>query len=103
MKDLAFDITTREVILKNGDFTTTADPSEQNGGIMLLGKGMNVRFPIFGVGLVPAVINGNLKNLVFQLNRWQQQCYQDGAQIARWTMQPVAGQASIITKINYPQ
>lgn len=101
MKDLAFDIRTRQVVLKNGDFVITTDPSEQNGGILLLSKGANTRLPIFGIGLVPAVINGSLKNLVFQLNRWQQQAYQDGATEAKWTMKPVGGVASVVTQITY--
>lgn len=102
MNDIIFALATREIVLKNNDFATTENPDVQNGGILLYGICINPYLPIFGVGLTPDVINGNRKNFIVQLNRWQQQAYQDGATIARWSLLgPVGPKEKLLNEISY--
>lgn len=85
MQDLHFDLPTRELTMKNNDFVLTANPSVQNGGNLLYSKGANPELPMFGIGLIPDVINGPTRGLVFQLNRWKAQAILDGATLAEWS------------------
>lgn len=102
MNDIAFSIVTREIGMANNDFAVTDNPSVQNGGILLYAPCFNLVLPIFGVALVPQVINGARRDLVFTLNRWQQQCYQDGATLAQWSLKQLPGtQEQLINEISY--
>ena len=98
--DILFDITTREIVFKNNDFETTENASVQNGGILLYSKAANPLVPMNGVGILD-VINGDMSNATFELNRWQTQAKNDGATIATWTAEPKNGSAKILTEISY--
>lgn len=99
--DLQFDVVNRELIMKNNDFATTTNPSVQNGGILAYSRGANPLAPMFGIGLVPQVINGPAPNLAVELNRWVVQAFQDGATLCKWTGQAVAREADVDLKISY--
>lgn len=98
--DILFDISTREIVFKNNDFATTKNPSVQNGGILLYGKGVNALSPMLGIGILE-IINGNMTNGAFELNRWQAQAKLDGATIAAWQAEPLNGSANILTEVSY--
>jgi len=100
MKDILFDITTREIVMKNNDFATTENPSVQNGGIILYSQCANPLVPMMGVGILN-IINGNMTKAAYELNRWQAQAKTDGATIATWTAEPIGGSANIHTDISY--
>lgn len=84
MKDIAFDITTREIVMKNNDFALTKNPSQQNGAIVLMSKGANPLNPVLGIGLLPGIINAPSTALTYDMNRWKSQVINDGATLARW-------------------
>ena len=101
MDDILFDITTREIVLRNNDFDTTDNPSVQNGGILLYGRGMNPLLPMYGIGLIPEVIDGNTRDLVYELNRWQAMALLDGATLAKWSANGALYQGNFIVDVNY--
>ena len=85
MKDLAYDIATMEIIIKNGDFDVNANMSEQNGGLFLYTKNCNLYFPMAGVGIGEQTMSSGPDVLAAELNRWQAQVKGDGAKNATWT------------------
>lgn len=101
MQDLQFDIVTRELVMKNNDFVLTANPSVQNGGNLLYSRGANPLLPMFGIGLIPEIIEGNPKVLTYEMNRWKFQAIQDGATLAEWTATPSARNSTTLTDISY--
>ena len=98
MKDLAFDTTTRELMLSNGDFALTDNPSIQNGMIIKDCKGINILSPILGIGFNP--INAQANSIVFDLNRWKKQCKQDGAIVADFFLKQ-SGIPTSVSNIDY--
>lgn len=103
MNDLAFNLVTREItFLPDGsDFAVTAHPSVQNGGILLYALCPNPDLPMYGIGLFPEIAGGTSQLLVYFLNRWQQQAYQDGATVAKWSIKSVNGQEALVTQVSY--
>jgi hypothetical protein len=89
MFDILFDIETREVIMQNGDFEITDNPSVQNGGNLLNSRCANIVKPMFGIGF-DEVMNGDANRATFELNRWRQQAFADGATIAEWPKNDVS-------------
>jgi hypothetical protein len=102
MLDLKFDITTREIIWKDGDFVLEANPSEQNGGILQYSRVAILRNPILGVGM-EEVINSGLSKTTYEMNRWRNQALTDGAKTATWTATPSGKDVLIEAKIDYEQ
>jgi hypothetical protein len=89
MKEIAFDTEARDCIMSNGDFTTTSNPSVQNGVLLLQSRATNILNLILGIG-INQVRGGSVAQAVYELNRWVQQVQQDG------------GQASYTAKSNGP-
>jgi len=86
MNDIEFDVITREIkMTTTGDFSVTANPSVQNGGIILLSRCAYINNPMLGIGLED-VINAPTSKTAYELNRWQNECVQDGATIAQYTI-----------------
>ena len=81
MEDILFDIVTREIVITgqgdNSDFELTQNPSVQNGGIIMYGRGFNIYSPIYGIA-VQEFLNGNMTNAAVQLARWKQMVQADG-------------------------
>jgi hypothetical protein len=100
MKDLAYDIETMQIKLLAGDFFVSDDASQQNGGLLLYTKNINIEFPLFGVGAGDTV-NSSVQTQQSYLNRWQAQCLADGAKAARWTMEEVGNELLFETQVNY--
>lgn len=97
MTDIEFDVINREIVLAgNGDFSVTANPSVQNGGIILLSRCGIINSPMLGVGLED-VINAPTSKTAYELNRWQNQCVQDGATVAQYSIKA----PKVITDISY--
>jgi len=84
MTDLAYDIATMEITVKDRDFAFNSNVSEQNGALFLYTKNANVYFPMAGVGIGAQTINSGVTEMALQLNRWQAQVKQDGAKSAGW-------------------
>jgi hypothetical protein len=82
--DIQFDIVTREIVMKDNDFTTTENPSVQNGGILLYSRCTNLGQPMAGIGM-EEVIGADMTKTAYELNRWQQMAKDDGATIAKWS------------------
>lgn len=101
MRDILFSIITREIVMSNNDFAVTDNPSVQNGGILEYSLGAFPLTPMYGVGIVPQVIGGARRDLVFLLNRWQQQAYQDGATLAKWIIEPANGDEELFNFVSY--
>jgi hypothetical protein len=97
MNDIQFDIVTREIVLRNNDFSLQSNPSVQNGGIALYSRADNLRFPMFGIG-VEDMINADMTKVAFEMNRWQTMVSNDGAVIARWTAVPYQGNTAAISQ-----
>lgn len=85
MFDIKYDIEAQDVVMKDGDFATTTNPSVQNGGILLLFRAFNVNNLILGIG-VNQIRGGSVLQANYEMNRWKQQVYTDG------------GRANVITK-----
>ena len=101
MFDIEFDIVTREIVMKNNDFATTANPSVQNGGILLYSRCAILSSPMSGVG-VEDMMGANMSKVAFEMNRWQVMAKNDGATIARWEASPIGGnQVAIKTYESY--
>lgn len=90
MLDINFDITTREIVMKNNDFTTTENPSVQNGGNILYSRCANSLQPMTGIGILE-IIGANGSKAAFEMNRWQAQTLNDGATIAKWASKMLPG------------
>lgn len=102
MKDLAYDIETMELLIKNGDFVLNSNLSEQNGSLMLYTKNCNLYFPMAGVGIGQQTMNSGTTVLTSELNRWQSQVKNDGAKNANWTpLQDKGGNLIFETNCNY--
>jgi hypothetical protein len=78
MGDLYFNPETRDLIIKNGDFVITDNPSIQNGAIMRDAHCFSIYNPIYGIGL-ERVINSGISKVNYEMNRWKSQVKQDGA------------------------
>lgn len=108
MKDLAFDFTTRELIMKgqlndgSQDLTTTDNPSVQNGGILLISRCDRLSNPMLGVGLDVQEMNSSGVNMAFEVNRWQAECLNDGATLAKGEVTfKAAKEADLKIEISY--
>lgn len=103
--DISFDITQREISMfgsgASSDFQTTTNPSVQNGGIALFSLCADPLFPMFGIGLVPQIINGPQTDLAYELNRWVAMAILDGATLAKWTSVQQGGNAVPDIQISY--
>lgn len=84
MKDLSYDISIMELVIKNGDFVLNSSLSEQNGSLFLYTKNCNLNFPLAGVGIGQQTMNSGTQVLASELNRWQSQVKQDGAKNVTW-------------------
>lgn len=101
MLDIQFDITTREIVMKNNDFALQSNPSVQNGGIALYSRADILSAPMFGIG-VEDMMNADMTKVAFEMNRWKTMVSNDGAVIARWTAVPLAGnEVGISQEISY--
>ena len=98
MYDIFFDVTNRDIVYANGDFTTTTNASTQNGGIIELSRCAIFVNPMLGVGL-EHTMNNNPSEAALQMNRWKQQATNDGATIATWT-NTVNGDSSVNIQAN---
>jgi hypothetical protein len=86
MIDLSYDIEKMEIGILAGDFYLGDDSSQQNGGLLLYTKNLNLEFPLFGVGMGDT-LNASVQIQQNYLNRWQSQCLADGAKAASWQME----------------
>lgn len=101
MIDFEFNIITREIVVKNGDFFETNNPSVQYGGIIEYARAFNVYFPTLGVG-IQDIVNSATNDLAFLMNRWKQQVTSDGAKKAKWSYVTGAGNSiELLTQIDY--
>ena len=99
MNDIFFDITTMELVIKDGDFVLNPNPSVQNGGLILYTKNAFLNTPLLGIGINSMrnlSKNDNLKSLY----TWQQQVIADGAESASATQTPNSKNLNIYD-INY--
>jgi hypothetical protein len=85
MTDLAYNIETMELSIKDGDFVLSSNLSEQNGSLFLYTKNCNLYFPLAGVGIGQQTVNSGSTVLASELNRWQSQVKGDGAKNANWS------------------
>jgi hypothetical protein len=85
MGDLLFDPITREMVITDGDFTFTSNPSVQNAALILYARGFNLYQPTLGVGLED-VINSHPQDVNFTMNRWKKQMIDDGATKANFKL-----------------
>lgn len=101
MQDIMFDIVSREIILKNNDFSLQSNPSVQNGGIALYSRADHLSAPMFGIG-VEDMINADMSKVAFEMNRWKAMVSDDGATIVRWNAVPLTGnEVGISQEISY--
>jgi hypothetical protein len=83
MGDLLFDPITREMVITDGDFTYTDNPSVQNAAVILYARGFNLYQPTIGIG-IGDIINSHPEKAVFAMNRWKKQMVNDGATKANY-------------------
>lgn len=83
------------------DFGQTTNPSVQNGGILLYGRCFSTLKPMFGIGMIPEIINGPAQDLAYEENRWVSQATIDGATLASWSSQLAPGGADTFNDIDY--
>lgn len=83
------------------DFGLTQNPSVQNGGILLYGRCFSPLEPMFGIGLIPEIINGPAPALAYEENRWVSQATIDGATIAKWSSTLAPGGANTFNDVSY--
>jgi hypothetical protein len=100
MGDLFFDPIARDLVITDGDFTFTDNPSIQNAEIMKDAHCFSILKPIFGIGL-QRVMNAPVRVVNFEMNRWQQQVLQDGATKANFTITIVNNEPKIDITISY--
>lgn len=96
MSDINFNAVTREVVLVDGDYSLTTNPSTQNAAIIQYSRAAINRFPLLGVGM-EQIINSPDNVTAYEMNRWATQCKRDGAQLAKFTN----SNGVINTQINY--
>lgn len=101
MTDIEFDITTREIVLaEDDDFSVIENPSVQNGGIIQYSRCAFVNNPMLGIGM-EQIINSNDISAAYEMNRWQSQCKNDGATIAKWSGTTNGNNLVVKTQISY--
>ena len=100
MGDLLFDPAIRDLVIENGDFVFTDNPSVQNGAVIRDAHCFSINNPIFGIGL-QRIINAPLATINFEMNRWKTQCKNDGATKATFTAAIVNSQATVNNDISY--
>lgn len=100
MLDIQFDPVAREIVMSDGDFATTTNPSEQNGAALLYGRGFNTTNPMTGVG-IEDIIGANGSKMALEMNRWKQMAINDGATISKWSTAIVNNVAEIQQEISY--
>ena len=100
MIDITFDPVARDLVIQNGDFVETTNPSVQNGAILRDAKCFSIQNPIYGIGLQGA-INAPLSEINYLMGRWKQQVKADGALQASFTAQIINGQTTVNTQIAY--
>lgn len=98
--EILFDINARDCIMTNGDFTTTSNPSVQNGGLLLLSRATNIFNLLMGIG-INQVRGGTVAQAAYEMNRWVQQVKLDGGQ-ANYTATPTGPMScSFNWNVNY--
>jgi hypothetical protein len=101
MLDIFYDISIRDVVYANGDFVTTTNASTQNGGIIQSSRCAIFANPMLGVGQEDN-INAHPSEASFLMNRWKQQCINDGATLATWNNTVgTNGQLNISSQVSY--
>ncbi len=100
MTDILFDAEKREIVIENGDFKLTDNPSVQNGARIRDCKCVSLRFPTFGIGL-PSLMNTDATRINFEMERWVKQVRDDGATKASFTINMVGGVANITNNVSY--
>jgi len=105
MEDLNFDIVARDLVMTpDMDFAITENPSVQNAGIIQYSRVSFPTNPMLGIGMEDAV-NANNTKTAYEMNRWQAQCIQDGATLAKWSSSIISGGSittvKILTQISY--
>ena len=85
MTDLKFDVDTMEMIITDGDFTLSDNLSEQNAGLILFTKNINLFAPTVGVG-IGGVLNSDKSIIQNYLNRWVGQTKDDGSKKSTWNI-----------------
>ena len=100
MKDLFWDVNTRDLVIENGDFKMTDNPSVQNATIMKESRCFSVNYPAWGIGLMES-INSPVQVLVYEMNRWVDQVKKDGAQIAKFDIKNANSVSNIDIEIKY--
>lgn len=105
MYDIYWDIETGDIMTTGSGSTfdfvagnSQSQISNQNGGILLLGKGMNSSQPQYGIG-IGININGSTPNANFEYNRWVQQVQADGGAAA---FKYYTAIQDVALSINYP-
>lgn len=100
MKDIEFDVSTREMTIVDGDLTYTEDSSMQHAGIILDSKSDFLDSPMLGIGFT-SVVGDDMSNVNYELNRWKEQTKSDGAKIASFQLSINAGVLSTDLKVQY--
>lgn len=100
MKDLYYDIEAQDLVVKNGDFVITDNPSVQNGGIILLARGPNSTNPILGIN-VRQIQGGSVLQANYEMNRWKQQVVSDGGRASVTTQQDNEGNTTFQWQVSY--
>lgn len=100
MLDILFDINARDCIMNNGDFTTTNNPSVQNGGLLLLARATNILNLIMGIG-INQVRGGSVAQAAYEMNRWVSQVKTDGGDASYTVTGSGPQDANFSWKVNY--
>lgn len=100
MKDLMYDINARDLVMKNGDFVYTDNPSVQNGMLLLLSRANNIRNLIMGIG-INQLRGGTVANVSYEMSRWKSQVQQDGGQASVSVNADSTGNTEIGWDLNY--
>jgi hypothetical protein len=100
MYDLFFDINKRDLVIENGDFSMTSNPSVQNGAILKEARAFSASNPVWGIGLMEA-INAPVSKMAYEMNRWADQAKKDGATIARYTLANDGKETTIDIEVSY--
>lgn len=100
MKDIQFDISARDCVMNNGDFTYQTNPSVQNGGLLLLARANNIKNLISGIG-INQIIGGSVSGASYEMARWKSQVEQDGGKASVTTDQDASGNIEFLWEVNY--
>lgn len=100
MTDLAFDIDAQDMVMTNGDFTSTDSPSVQNGGIILLARAFNVNNLILGIN-VNQIRAAKVTQANYEMNRWKQQVISDGGQATVTSISDGEGDTDFDWQVKY--